>query len=334
MNKKILIKTVANLTLAPKGILAMDESTATAQVRFEKLKIPATEENRKNYRELLIMTPELEKYISGVILFDETIKQIAKNNKSFVSILKEKSIEIGIKVDQGLEDFKDHPKEKISNQGLNNLLQKIKEYKKMGASFAKWRVIYLISENTPSKDLIKINAEALAEYAIICQSENIVPIIEPEILLEGNYSIQKCYQVMADNFDFLFRELKVKDVFIPGIILKTGMVLSGQDAKNRASVLEVAEMTLKCLKEHVPENIGGIVFLSGGQGEEEVLNNLNQMHKTGNLPWPLTFSYSRAIQNKVLEYWAKNNDDISGAQKLLLQIAEKNSLASIGKYKD
>ena len=331
MNKEKLTETVARLVMPPKGILAIDESVATCNKRFEKLGVPATEEKRREYRELLITTPEIEKYISGYILFEETIKQSAKNGKSFTSILQEKGIDIGIKVDQGLIDFPLHPKEKIT-QGLDGLKDRLQEGKKLGVTFAKWRAVYVIGENTPTEDCMKENVISLAKYASLCQELDIVPVVEPEVLIDGNHTIEKCFEVTARNLDILFLELKNLNVFIPGIILKTSMVTPGMEAL-KSSPEEVARMTLKCLREHVPVNIGGIVFLSGGQGDTEALLNLNAMHKESPLPWPLTFSYARAIQNQALQSWAKNPEDVAGAQALLLTAAKNNSEASVGQYK-
>ena len=331
MNKEILKAIVARLTNPQKGILAADESNPTCNKRFEALGIATTEENRRAYRELLIIAPGIEKYISGYILFDETIRQLTKDGKSFTSIMQEKGIDIGIKVDQGLIDFPEHPGEKITN-GLDGLPERLKEYRAIGATFAKWRAVYSISENTPSEDLMKENAKTLAQYALMCQAENIVPIIEPEVLIEGAHSIEKSYEVNSENLDIVFTEFSAQNVFLPGVILKNSMIISGKDAAVRATLEQVAEMTLKCLKEHVPKDIGGIVFLSGGQSEEEATRHLNLMHQRGELPWNLTFSYSRAIQNPVLKYWAEHRDDIKGAQELLLERARANSLASIGEY--
>ena len=329
MDKDILINTVARLTNSPKGILAADESSPTCNKRFEALGIPTTEENRRQYRELLITTPDISEYISGFILYDETIRQATKDGKSFTSIMNERGIDIGIKVDAGLKDFSAN--EKVS-QGLEGLTKRLQEYRKMGATFAKWRSVINIGEGLPTDECLKANAEVLANYALACQAENIVPIIEPEVLLDGSHTIERCYEVTAHNLDIVFTEFSSKNVFLEGIILKTSMVLSGKDAGNRASPDRVAQMTIKCLKEYVPKDIKGIVFLSGGQSEEESTVHLNLMHQMGALPWNLTFSYSRAIQNPVLKYWAQNRDDISGAQKILLTQARANSLASIGQY--
>ena len=332
MNQNKLIETVARLVKSPKGILAIDESLNTCNKRFEKLGVPTTEEKRREYRELLITALEIEKYISGYILFDETIRQSTKEGKSFTSLMQAKGIDIGIKVDQGLIDFPLHPGEKIT-QGLDGLSDRLHEYKNMGATFAKWRAVYSIGENIPSQECMKENGFLLAKYAFTCQEFDIVPILEPEVLIDGEHSIEKCYEVTARNLDVLFSELRNLNIFIPGIILKTSMVIAGQDVKMKSSPEDVARMTIKCLMEHVPAHIGGIVFLSGGQGDEEATINLNTMHKIGPLPWPLTFSYGRAIQNTVLQSWAKNPSDIVAAQALLLTAAKNNSQASIGEYK-
>jgi len=332
MNKERLIETVARLVTPPKGILAIDESLSTCNKRFEKLGIPLTEEKRREYRELLVTAPEVEKYVSGFILFDETIRQPTKNDKSFTSVLQEKGIEVGIKVDEGLIDLVPGSLEKIT-EGLDGLSERLKEYKNMGASFAKWRAAYNIGENIPSDECMQKNAEGLARYAAMCQEHNIVPIVEPEVLIDGDHTIEKCFEVTARNLDILFTQLLKSEVFIPGIILKTSMIISGKNATEKASTEQVAKMTIKCLEEHVPVHIGGIVFLSGGQDDEEAIMNLNAMHNMGPLPWPLTFSYGRAIQNPALQAWAKNPEDVSGAQTLLLAAAKNNSLASIGQYK-
>lgn len=332
MNKDKLIETIVRLMISPKGILAIDESVNTCNKRFEKLGVPTTEEKRREYRELLITAPKMEKYISGYILFDETIRQSTKEGKDFTSILQEKGIDIGIKVDQGLVDFPLHLGEKIT-QGLDGLSGRLQEYKNVGATFAKWRMVYKIGENIPSEDCMRKNAISLAKYATLCQELDIVPIVEPEILIDGEHSMEKCYEVTACNLDILFLELNKSDVFIPGIILKTSMILAGKDAKEKSKNEEVARMTLRCLKEHVPSHIGGIVFLSGGQDDIEATINLNAMHNLGSLPWPVTFSYGRAIQNLALQSWAKNPSDMVSAQSLLLSAAKNNSEASVGEYK-
>jgi fructose-bisphosphate aldolase class I len=332
MNKDILKNTTKRLSASPKGILAIDESTNTCNKRFEKLGVETTEEKRREYRELLVTAKDIEKYISGYICFDETVRQSTKDGKKFTEILNSKGIEVGIKVDTGTKDFGNIAGDKIT-EGLENLSTRLDEYKNMGATFAKWRAIYNISEVTPSEENIKANAESFAKYALLCQEHDIVPIVEPEVLIDGEHSIEKCYEITAKNLDIVFSTLKLAGVFIPGIILKTSMVIAGKSFSRQSTPEEVAEMTLKCLKENVPSGIGGIVFLSGGQEDEQATQNLNAMHIKGELPWPLTFSYGRAIQNPALKSWAKNPADVALAQKLLVEAAERNSLASVGKYK-
>jgi fructose-bisphosphate aldolase, class I len=332
MNKDILIKTIARLMSSPKGILAIDESVNTCNKRFEKLGVPTTEEKRREYRELLITAPEIEKYISGYILSDETIRQSAKNGEKFTSLLQKKGIDVGIKVDEGLIDFPPLPEEKTT-KGLWGLSDRLQEYKGMGATFAKWRSVYTIGENTPSNNCVEENGSLFVKYALMCQEQGLVPIVEPEVLMDGDHSIEKCYEVTAKNLNLIFSKLKSLNVFMPGIILKTSMVISGKKAEVRAQPEKVAEMTIKCLKENVPSDIGGIVFLSGGQEDEEAVLNLDAMHKIGPLPWPLTFSYGRAIQNKAMESWAQNPEDIKTAQAFLLTAAKNSSEASIGEYK-
>ena len=334
MDKDILTKTVSRLTASPKGILAIDESLGTCRGRFEKLGVPFTEEKRREYRELLITTPGIEEYISGYILVSETALQKTKNNILFTDILNQKGICVGVTAYTGYSVFDtvNEVKQEIT-EGLSDFAQRIKEYKKAGAVFSKWREMIRIGENLPTEEFLIESAKRLAQYALICQAEDIVPIVEPEVMIDGNHSIEKCYEVNANNLKIVFDELKSAGVFLPGIILKTSMVLSGKDAQNRASVKDVAKMTIKCLKENVPKEVGGIVFLSGGQSDEEASLHLDTMSKLGGLPWHLTFSYGRAIQNLALQSWAKNPEDVASAQRLLLESAKRNSLASVGKYK-
>jgi len=319
--------------LSPKGILAIDESIPTCNKRFEQLGIIPTEENRRTYRELLITARDIEQYISGYILFDETIRQSTLAGKSFASLLREKGIDIGIKVDKGTKDFSPYIGDKVT-LGLEGLSLRLREYKEMGATFAKWRAIYIIGEHTPSEACMQANADIFAEYALLCQNAGIVPIVEPEILMDGDHTIDECFATTAQNLDIVFRTLRAKKVFIPGMILKTSMVVSGKDVSIQSQAKDVADMTIRCLMEHVPKEIGAIVFLSGGQSDERAVLNLNAMQVHAPLPWLLTFSYGRAIQNKALQAWAKNPSDVLVAQKLLLIAAKANSLARIGKYRN
>lgn len=333
MNETILKNTVARLMEEPKGILAIDESLNTCNKRFEKLGIPTTEEKRREYRELLVTTPGIESYISGYILFDETMRQKTSDGESFISVLKDKGIEVGIKVDKGPVDFTGYPDEKITD-GLEGLDERLKEYRKMGATFAKWRGIYTIGELTPSGALMKKNAEIFAKYALFCQENDIVPIVEPEILMDGNHSIEKCYATTVQNLSMVFQALKEAELYLPGVILKTSMVLPGKDLDLQVYDTEVAQKTVAALKEKVPEILGGIVFLSGGQDDTAATLRLNEMAKLQPLPWRLTFSYGRAIQNNALKSWAEDPGDVTSAQNLLLKAAENNSLASIGEYNE
>lgn len=332
MVKDILIETVSRLMKIPKGILAIDESAETIEKRFMNLGVSSDVETRREFRELLVAAPRIEEYISGFILHEETLGQSDKNGKSFVSILESKGIDVGIKVDEGLLPLKENSLEKITN-GIKDLRERLGEHKKAGATFAKWRAVYLIGENTPTEECMKENAVFLAQYASLCQEFDIVPIIEPEVLMEGDHDINKDYEVTARNLDIVFSELMRKEVFLPGVILKINMILPGKDRTEKVDAKKIAEMTLKCLKEHVPSHIGGIVFLSGGQDDREATINLNEMHKMGPLPWILTFSYSRAIQNKVMKSWSENREDVISSQKILLDVARENSLASVGEFK-
>jgi fructose-bisphosphate aldolase class I len=330
MNTATLEATAKRLVAAPKGILAIDESMSTCNKRFEKLGVPTTVEKRRDYRDLLVSAPGIEEYVSGFILFDETIRQATVAGVPFAKVLLEKGIDPGIKVDLGTQDLALHPGEKIT-EGLDGLRTRFAEYMAMGATFAKWRSVISITDTLPTEACLHTNAAVMAYYAALAQEADIVPIVEPEVLIDGTHSIDRCAEVVARTLDVLFAELKTAGVHIPGVILKTSMVLSGKEATNRATQQEVAEKTVAILKAHVPSDIGGIVFLSGGQSDDDATMHLNLMHQQ-ELPWPLTFSYGRGIQNPALVAWAKNPDDVRGAQSLLVERAKANSLASIGKY--
>lgn len=330
MNTQKLEMIVNKLLIKPKGLLAIDESTESCNKRFEALGIETTDEARRTYRELLVTAPGIENYISGYIMYDETLRQSSLDGKRFPDILRDRGIEAGIKVDQGLEDS---GLEKVT-KGLDGLADRLIEYRaQFGASFTKWRSVVVIGEQTPTDEVLHENANRLAQYAKIVQDADMVPIIEPEVLLGGNHTIDTCYQITAKNLDIVFTAMQNIGVYLPGLILKTSMVMPGKTSPAVADVDTVANMTVKCLREHVPNEIGGIVFLSGGQDSKSATQHLNRMHQLHpNLPWPLTFSYSRAIQNDTLHYWANHRDDVAGAQKLLLDWAKKDSLASVGKY--
>lgn len=327
------LKQTAQAMVAPgKGLLAADESAATAEKRLTAVGLEHTEEVRRQYRQLLLTTPGIEQYLSGVILFDETIRQKDDGGTLFPEVLKTKGIIPGIKVDAGAKDLALHEGEKVT-EGLDGLRERFAEYAQMGAGFAKWRaVITIIGDEAPTDACITANAHAMARYAALAQEAGIVPIVEPEVLLDGDHSIERCYEVTAKTQKALFDALKNQDVMLEGVILKASMVLSGKDAPNRADVQTVAEQTVKCLKENVPAEVAGVVFLSGGQEEIEATAHLDAMNKIGGMPWPLTFSYSRAIQNPVLKLWAEKKTD--EAEAAYLKRCEANSLASKGEWSE
>jgi fructose-bisphosphate aldolase class I len=330
MDKQFLADEAKKLTMDAKGVLAIDESSPTCNKRFESLGIETTEENRRKYRELLISCPHIEDYISGMIMFDETIRQSTAEGVPFTEVFKQKGMSIGIKVDKGVVDFGDG--EKVT-QGLDGLADRLKEYKSMGAVFAKWRAVINIdmAKGLPTDDCLKNNAEALADYAVLCQAENIVPMVEPEVIMDGTHTLEDSFAITSRTLKTLFNALQNKNVYIPGTILKTSMVISGNKAEVQSTKEQVAEWTIKCLKENVPADIGGIVFLSGGQSAEQATENLRTMHQMGDLPWSLSFSYSRGIQTPVLKAWAGNMNDVAGAQAILIEKAKANSEANQGK---
>lgn len=325
------LKATAQAMLARgKGLLAADESSSTCAKRFEAVGLEDTEDNRRQWRQLLLTADGIEQYLSGVILYDETIRQKADDGTPFAQVLQRKGIIPGIKVDAGAKDLALHPGEKVT-EGLDGLRERFAEYAKLGAGFAKWRAVYtIIGDQAPTVACHKANAHGMARYAALAQEAGIVPIVEPEVLLDGDHSIERCYEVTAETLDTLFAALKNQDVMLEGTILKASMVISGKDAPNRADVQTVAEQTVKCLKEHVPDNLAGVVFLSGGQGDEEATAHLDAMNRLGNLPWPLTFSYSRAIQNPVLKLWAAGDQD--KALAAYSHRCQANSLAAEGQW--
>ena len=334
MDIQVLKETVSRMLPKGKGILAIDESMGSIKKRFDSINIENTEENRRAYRDLLITADGIEEFISGMILFDETIRQETQEGRKFVTVLKEKGIEVGIKVDMGAKEYPLHPGEKIT-EGLDGLRERLKEYKGLGATFAKWRAVITIGEGLPTDSCIKANAHALARYAALCQEAGIVPMVEPEVLMDGSHSIDKCYEVTAKTLEVLFEELRGVGVNVEGVILKTNMVIDGDEVPQsaRSDVATVAQKTIMCLKENVPENIGGIVFLSGGQSDVDATNNLNEMHKMfPDLPWTLSFSYGRAIQSPSLKCWHGNHENVNEAQQILVKRSKLNALAAKGVY--
>jgi len=326
-------KTIKDVVIVGKGILAADESVKTATKRLASINTESTEETRRQYRNVMLTVPGMENYISGVIFFEETLQQKTNDGILFPEALKNKGIVPGIKVDQGLVDLNDNG-EKFT-QGLDGLGERLEEYKKLGARFTKWRAVYNISENTPSEDSIKKNASDLAKYAKICQEHGFVPIVEPEVLIEGTHSVDKCYEVNEKVLKELFEALERENVSIQHIILKPSMVISGMQAENRAGVDEVAKLTIKCLKATVPKELPSINFLSGGQTAEEATAHLNRMHTLGEeLPWYVSFSYARAIQGPTLKAWQGKQENLAAAQQVFLQRAKFNGLATKGEYKE
>lgn len=315
-----------------KGILASDESNSTMTKRLESVKIPSTEANRLNFRETLFTSKKIKDFISGIILFEETIKQTASNGKTISKILSDQGIIPGIKVDKGVKPLALSNDEKIT-EGLDGLKERLTEYYKLGAKFTKWRAVYGISNINPSKTSIVANAHALARYAAIVQETNMVPIIEPEVLMDGNHDIKKCYDVTAAVLNECFNQLAIHKVNLKGIVLKPNMILNGSGSGKKNITGEVAEKTLDCLKRNVPQEVPGIAFLSGGQSEVEATENLNSINKINDTKFIFTFSYGRALQQSALKTWAKNINDKVTVQEVFDERSKMNSLASIGKWK-
>ena len=330
--KDLLIKTANDMVKKGKGILAADESNPTCGKRFQSIGVEPNFETRNEYRDMLFSANNIEDYISGVIMFDETFRQSTTCNEKikFPEYLKSKGIIPGIKVDTGAKDLAGFNNEKIT-EGLDGLRERLVDYFDMGARFAKWRAVINIDNSLPSISAIKANTHALARYAALCQENGIVPIVEPEVLMDGNHDINRCYEVTCQTLDILFDQLSYFNIMLDGIVLKPNMVISGLLCSEQASVNEVADLTVKCFKEYVPESVGGIAFLSGGQSSDVATEHLNCMNKKYNdLPWNLTFSYGRALQQDALNAWAGSNRD--DAQKALLKRAKDNSLATLGEF--
>ena len=323
------------MTAAGKGLLAADESTSTIKKRFDTIKLESTEQNRRDYREMLFTTKEaMEKYISGVILYDETIRQKASDGRMLTDIIKAAGSIPGIKVDEGAKPLAGFPGETIT-EGLDGLRNRLKEYYELGARFAKWRgVIAIDSDKLPTWGAVRQNAQALARYAALCQEAQIVPIVEPEILMDGkpgNHSIDRCYEVTKYVLRTVFDELFLARVKMEGMVLKPNMVIDGKNAR-KASVEEVAEKTVRVLKTTVPATVPGIAFLSGGQSDEEATAHLSAINAIGNLPWNVTFSYGRALQAAAIEAWGGKKENIAAGQRAFAHRAKMNYLAALGKW--
>ncbi len=339
MNIQLLEDTAKQMVQSGKGLLAADESAATCQKRFDAVGVPCTEDTRREYRDLLLTSPGAEEFLSGVILYDETFWQTSERGQVFRKYLAEHGILPGIKVDGGLVDLPGFPGEKVS-QGLDGLPERMAEYAAAGGRFAKWRSVITIGDEIPTDECIGANTFVLSRYARICQEAGIVPIVEPEILFDGTHTAERCEQVMAHTFDILFQTMRAFRVHLPGAILKTSMVLPGKDSGTPINHDEVAERTVRVFQEHVPADLGGIVFLSGGQSTTDALIDLdhiidrlkviNRVAQHGQLNWGVTFSYSRALQDPVLKAWAQNRGDRDGIQALFRRQLEMASAAAKG----
>jgi fructose-bisphosphate aldolase class I len=325
---------VAEAMVAPgRGILAADESSATIKKRFDAIGVESTENNRRDYRELLFRSTEaMSKYISGVILYDETIRQSAKDGTPLVKVIEKSGALPGIKVDKGVKPLPFCPNEVIT-EGLDGLRERLVEYRGLGAKFAKWRAVIDIGPGIPTHTGINTNAHALARYAALCQDEGIVPIVEPEVLMDGDHDIDRCYQVTEWTLKRVFEQLYDQRVALEGMVLKPNMVVAGKKCAKRATVDEVADKTLKVLKACVPPAVPGIAFLSGGQSDEEATAHLDAMNRVGGLPWKLTFSYGRALQAAPQKAWAGKSENVAAAQRAFVHRAMMNSLAARGQWK-
>lgn len=333
MNKQILIDTVAGLLAGDKGLLAMDESIDTCNKRFAELGIPQTVEARRSFREWIVTTPGLNESISGAILFDETMRQQTKDGIPFTEVLVKAGIIPGIKVDLGAKNMAGFPNEKIT-EGLDGLSKRLEEYAKLGARFAKWRAVIAIGDDIPTDACIDANVHALARYAAICQEAGIVPVVEPELLMDGNHTLQRCFDVTEKVLRALFNQLYLQKISLEGMLLKPNMIIAGIDAASQDSTDDVAKATVDCLLNAVPAAVPGIVFLSGGQTPQQASEHLNAMNKNfkSTLPWVLTFSFSRAIEHPAIDIWSGKQANVDKAQKALYRRAKLNAAARRGEY--
>jgi len=331
MNRNELARIAHAMVAKGRGLLAADESTGTIGKRFDKIKVENTEPNRRAYRELLFTTPGMAEFISGVILYDETLRQSTQGGERFADLLSRLGVIPGIKVDGGTKPMVNFPGEVIT-EGLDGLAGRLAEYHKLGARFAKWRAVIDIADGIPSRTCIETNADLLARYAALCQEAEIVPIVEPEVLMDGAHSLERCEAVTGDVLRSVFDRLDAHRVVLEGIVLKPNMVISGQKAANRAAPQAVADATLRCLKRFVPAAVPGVAFLSGGQSEAEATLHLDLMNRGGPLPWPLSFSYGRALQQTALSAWGGAAARLAAGQREFLKRARLNGLATRGQY--
>jgi fructose-bisphosphate aldolase class I len=333
MNLAELNKVAEAMVTPGKGILAADESSGTIKKRFDAIGVESTEGNRRDYRELLFRSKEaMSKYISGVILYDETIRQKANDGTPLVQLIEQTGALPGIKVDKGTKPLPFCPGEVVT-EGLDGLRERLSEYRGLGAKFAKWRAVIDIGEGMPSYSGLITNAHALARYAALCQDEGIVPIVEPEVLMDGGHDIDRCYSVSEWVLKTVYEQLYYQRVQLEGTVLKPNMVLPGKKSAKRASVEEVAEKTARLLKACVPSAVPGIAFLSGGQSDEEATAHLDAINRIGGLPWKVTFSYGRALQAPVQKTWAGKSENVAAAQRAFAHRARMNGLAAVGEWK-
>lgn len=326
-----LAQTAKALVSEGKGLLAADESFPTIARRFEAIKVESTEETRQAYRELLFTTEGIEEFISGVIMFDETLKQKTPDGKLFPEVLEEKGIIPGIKVDKRAHPMANFPGEKIT-EGLDGLRERLVEYKKLGARFTKWRAVITIGKGIPTDTCIDSNSEALARLAALSQEAGLVPVVEPEVLRDGGHDIKRTEEVTYSTLKKVYGKLSNHKVNLSGVLLKPNMVTEGKDSKSKPSAEEVAEATLRVLREVVPSKVPGVVFLSGGQSPERATENLNAINKVGEVPWELSFSFARALQNPALEKWGGKKENEEAAQKAFYNRARLAGAARYGKY--
>ncbi len=332
MNTQELGATAHALVVKNRGILAADESTSTIAKRFNSIKLESTEENRRIYRELLFTTPGAGEYISGVILYDETIRQKTKDGLSFPTYLAQHGMLPGIKVDTGAKSLAGFPGETVT-EGLDGLRERLAEYSKLGAKFAKWRAVIDIGTGIPTSYAVEANAAALARYAALCQEAGIVPIVEPEVLMDGGHTIERCEEVTSAVLGTVFQHLAAARISLEGMVLKPNMVVAGKKCPQQAPPEQVAEATLRTLRRRVPSAVPGIAFLSGGQSPTEATLHLNLMNAAGPLPWALTFSYGRALQENALSAWSGKPAAFAVGQQALFKRAKLNGLATVGAYK-
>jgi fructose-bisphosphate aldolase class I len=337
MNLAELNKVAVAMVTPGKGLLAADESSPTIKKRFDAIGVESTEDNRRDYREMLFRSQEaMSQYISGVILYDETIWQNAKDGTPLVRLIEQAGSIPGIKVDEGTQSLPNCPGELVT-VGLDKLTERLKKYYERGARFAKWRAVIDIGGGTgghriPSMTAIRVNAHALARYAALCQAAQIVPIVEPEVLMDGDHDIDRCYEVTSRVLNKTFQELRVQRVALEGMILKPNMAVSGKKSAKQAGVQEVTEKTIRLLKACVPAAVPGIAFLSGGQSDEEATAHLNAINASGNLPWRVTFSYGRALQAAPQKAWSGKSENVASGQRAFTHRARMNALASTGKW--